>query len=124
MSKRKQYSVDVSLGQNLVELRKKCGLTQQAVADNLGINRSTYTKYELGVSEPNIETMRELSALFNCDISELVSNRSSSGFNDSGSDIIVLDDSEKSVVLLYRKLNERKKIKLITIIGDLMREPD
>lgn len=48
----------------LIELRKEKGLTQQAVANYLKIDRSNYSKYELGKLEINIHMLRELSKLY------------------------------------------------------------
>lgn len=49
---------------NLIELRKKKGLTQQKVAEYLKIERSNYSKYELGKLEINIDMLRKLSMLY------------------------------------------------------------
>lgn len=38
--------------ERLKTLRKELGLTQQAFSDRLGIQRSTYSKYELGTNIP------------------------------------------------------------------------
>lgn len=59
MPKRKCSNVDVSFGANIAAYRKMCGFTQQQVADMLNLNRTTYTKYETGVSEPSIEIMKK-----------------------------------------------------------------
>lgn len=48
----------------IVELRKDKGITQQAVADMLGIDRSNYSKYELGKLEVNIDMLRKLSIFY------------------------------------------------------------
>ena len=47
----------------LKELRKKHGLTQQQVADELSINRVTYTNWEKGNREPNFENLIKLVAI-------------------------------------------------------------
>ena len=41
----------------LKELRKEKNLFQKDIADFLGVERTTYVKYESGVSEPNINTL-------------------------------------------------------------------
>ena len=45
-------------------LRKKTGLTQAEVAVKLGIDRSTYAKYETGQSEPNFEILAKIAELY------------------------------------------------------------
>lgn len=49
-----------SFALRLKQHRELCRLTQQQVADILNINRTTYTKYETGVSEPSHEVLRKL----------------------------------------------------------------
>ena len=52
------------VSKNLIELRKEKGLTQQKVADYLKIDRSNYSKYELGKLEISIDMLRKLSILY------------------------------------------------------------
>lgn len=47
----------VKIGTNLKALRKSLGLTQQNVADKLGISRVNYTRYETDASCPDFETL-------------------------------------------------------------------
>ncbi len=54
--------------ERLKAARKACQLTQQQVADILGIDRSTYAYYELGTSNPSLENLVSLAAVFNTDI--------------------------------------------------------
>lgn len=46
--------------------------TQKEVADFLGIERSTYAKYENGSSEPTFETLRRLGEYFGTSTDELM----------------------------------------------------
>ena len=58
--------------ERLKVLRKKEGYTQADVAAKLGIDRSTYAKYETGQSEPNFEMLQKLSDLFHASIEFLI----------------------------------------------------
>lgn len=49
-----------NLGNLLKIYRKNSLLTQQQVADALNINRTTYTYYETGKTEPSIDTLHKL----------------------------------------------------------------
>ena len=53
------------LSENLRTLRKKFKLTQQEVADILGIDRSTYTFYETGKTNPSNENTKKLCDIYN-----------------------------------------------------------
>lgn len=57
-------TMKVNIGKSLKELRKLNGLTQQQVADRLGISRVNYTRYETGASNPDYETLLALANFF------------------------------------------------------------
>ena len=50
--------------EQLKALRKNFKYTQKNVADYLGLDRTTYVKYENGQSEPNFETLLKICELF------------------------------------------------------------
>jgi transcriptional regulator with XRE-family HTH domain len=45
------------IAQNLKNIRKRCGLSQEEMAQKLKLNRSTYSGYENEVAQPNLETL-------------------------------------------------------------------
>ena len=49
----------------LKELRKDRKETQEDIANMLGVDRTTYSKYESGASEPSFEILLKLSQIFN-----------------------------------------------------------
>lgn len=55
----------VEIGQRIRELRLERGLTQKELAEQLGIDRSNYSKYELGKLELNNEMLVALAKFFN-----------------------------------------------------------
>ncbi len=44
----------MSLGNNLFEARKKAGLSQESVAEKLGVSRQTISKWETNETIPDI----------------------------------------------------------------------
>ena len=46
---------------NLKEARLKSGLSQKDVAENIGVAKSTYSLYESGNREPNVNTIKKIS---------------------------------------------------------------
>lgn len=60
---------------NLRFLRKKQEYTQQEIADRLGINRTTYTKWKTGVSEPGLKNIERLCNLLDVDYNSLFQRR-------------------------------------------------
>lgn len=63
----------MSFGNNLKFLRKKNGKTQGELSAELKIGRTTIANYEVGVSEPNMETLQAFSRLFNISLDDLLS---------------------------------------------------
>lgn len=56
----------------LPELRKKKSLTQEQLAEMLGVNRTTVTLWERGINKPKIEMIEKLTEIFDCSINELL----------------------------------------------------
>ena len=59
--------------EKLKVLRKKKGLTQQEVADKIGINRPSYSNWEKGRREPSFENLSMLACIFDVSIDFLLS---------------------------------------------------
>ena len=57
----------------LIHLRRKAGLSQQQLADSLGLSRSAIGMYETGKREPDMETLRMFSEFFGVDMNTLTS---------------------------------------------------
>lgn len=70
---------------NLKELRIKNKMYQKDVAKILGIERTTYVKYETGVTEPDIKTLIKLADIFNVTLDYLLGRSTSSTVSASAS---------------------------------------
>lgn len=55
---------------NLKELRTAKGLTQEQVASECGVQRTTITMIELGENKPSVELAKRLGTIFNVAWSE------------------------------------------------------
>ena len=53
-------------------MREKKDMSQQAVALEIGVERSTVAKWESGKSRPRAELLPKLAKLFGCSIEELL----------------------------------------------------
>lgn len=58
--------------ENLRRARLEKKLTQQQVADLLGVAKSTYCQYETGASEPNILRLKKLAKILGINIDALL----------------------------------------------------
>lgn len=56
------------VAQNLVELRKKSGLTQQQLADNFSYSDKTVSKWELGYAIPSVEVLKSLADYYGVNV--------------------------------------------------------
>ena len=50
---------------NLKEARLRSGLSQKEVAKNIGVAKSTYSLYESGNREPNVNTIKKIADCLN-----------------------------------------------------------
>ncbi len=120
------------LADNLRLLRKSFKLTQQEIADILGVDRSTYTFYEAGKSTPSKENIVKLCDIFNVTVGYLfgvekncpelkVANRSDrvgenlDGFNE-------ISRNEKFILMAYRSLDGEKKEQFVDAVKNILKE--
>jgi transcriptional regulator with XRE-family HTH domain len=74
----------VKIGKLIARLRKEKNLTQKNIADALGIQNKTVSKWECGLGCPDLSLWPELSAILGVDIiqmmeGEIISNKPDSG---------------------------------------------
>lgn len=60
------------LGSSLFEARKKKGLSQEAVAEKLGVSRQTISKWETDETLPDIRQSKRLAVLYGLTLDELI----------------------------------------------------
>lgn len=61
--------------ENLRNLRKNANMTQAELAEKLNVSRQAVSKWEKGLSIPDIENILLLSKVFNVSLDELVDNK-------------------------------------------------
>ena len=64
----------MEIGNKIMELRKKNGLSQEELAEKIGVARQTISKWELGETSPDLKQSKELSKIFNVSLDELTNN--------------------------------------------------
>ena len=69
----------MSLGDKLLDLRKKAGLSQEDVADRLEVSRQTVSKWETDQTVPELIKVKLLSQLYNVSYDYLISGSNLSG---------------------------------------------
>lgn len=109
------------LSEILRDFRKENGYTQKKIADYLGIDRSTYAKYETS-RKPELDVIIRLAALYNVSVDEFLGNyrnnavcqkdvkslaKASAPENNNGS---CLSREELRLLNLYRKSIRKSEI--------------
>lgn len=61
-----------SLGEVIKSHRTRCGMTQELVAERLGVSRQAVSKWESGASEPSTSNLLALADLFGISPEELL----------------------------------------------------
>ena len=124
MPKRKCSNIDASVGLRMRYYRIQCGLTQQQVADALKINRTTYPKYETGVSEPSHELLGKIVKMFGIDYNAILDNRDyfERRVADGDMTLNVLTLSERAIIARYRSMSKEDQKKICEYIDMLYNE--
>ncbi|MDE6292470.1 MAG: helix-turn-helix domain-containing protein, partial [Bacilli bacterium] len=105
----------MKFGENLKNLRKRKKISQEVLAEKVGVSRQSVSKWETGDAYPEMNNILELCKIFHCRINELV--------NDSILDVDSLDEDVKSCVVKFKSDQQRKMkglSKAISIIAKIM----
>lgn len=130
MPKRKSDEVNMHIGRRMKKYRDSCGLTQQQVADILNINRTTYTKYETGVSEPSHELLRRMVKIFGTDFNAILGEEDKFDRDVYDGKMLMynLSKEEQELIIAYRSLNSKSQAELknsaIRLIGQSTNNAD
>ncbi len=62
----------MNLGNNLFQARKKAGLSQETVAEKLGVSRQTISKWETDETIPDIYQSKKMAKLYKLSLDELI----------------------------------------------------
>lgn len=95
----------MKFGDNLKQIRKSKNISQEDLAERLGVSRQSVSKWETGENYPSMFNIMCLCDIFRCKINNLV--------HESMSDINSLDEEIKMSVVKFKE-NEQKKMKGFT----------
>ncbi len=88
----------MEFNEKLVKLRKEKGMTQEELANEIGVSRQSVSKWELGECEPDIAKLKEISKLFHV-----------------STDFLLLDDEE-----LHQDEKKNTSTTIIKIIPSIL----
>ena len=99
---------------NLKRLRKRRNISQEQLAEKVGVSRQSVSKWETSEAYPEMNNILELCKIFKCNISDLV--------NDKMVDIDSLDEEVKMSVVKFKKekQSQMKGIsKILLLVGKI-----
>ena len=103
----------MKFGDNLKKIRKLKKLSQEDLAEKVGVSRQSVSKWETGDAYPEMNNILELCKIFHCKINDLV--------NDSIIDMNSFDEEIKMNVVKFKKEEQRQMKVLSKIVYILAR---
>ena len=104
----------MSFDKKLKALRLENKMTQEYVASRLNVARSTIAGYETKNRQPSHEKLASIASLFHVTLDYLLDETDSIELNPSQG--VIYSDTEKNLVLRYRKLSAQSRKELLSYI--------
>jgi transcriptional regulator with XRE-family HTH domain len=105
--------------ENLKNLRENAGLSQEKLANQLGVAQQSIHSYERGIYEPDIATLKQLAAFFNTSVDYLIGN-TDIPYRIVKTDKYDLNDEEAEILRKYRSLTAKNRNSLRLILDSLI----
>ena len=70
--RKEKSSIKKSLGEVLKQHREECKMTQEFVAESIGVSRQAVSKWENGISDPSTSNLIALAKLFKISAEDLL----------------------------------------------------
>ena len=78
----------MNINEKILILRKKEGLSQENLAEKLGVTRQTVSNWESGQTTPDIIQAKEISKIFKISLDDLTDNKLEFDFKDNSNNIL------------------------------------
>jgi len=102
------------VGRAIAKQRLRRGLTQEEVAERLGVGNEAVSRIERGVVVPNIERLVEFASIFGCEVADLLTEASprpdDQAIRISRLLMQLAPEDRQMVVELVERLTERLKL--------------
>lgn len=97
----------MNTGEKIRQIRKMSGMTQEELAEKLNVSRQTISKWESGLSSPDLENAANLCSLFQISLDDLVKERQ------------VMEKEEKITLQDMMKIHRRTQRMTIVMLSGL-----
>lgn len=117
----------MAIGKKIVSLRRKNNLTQEKLAEKIGISRQTLSNWEGDITSPDLQQASLLAKQFHISLDELVDNQVEISCKDNSKDSLLQDLIGKKCYLTLSddffdlNLNANTLVKVIRIQDDFMK---
>lgn len=108
VNKTEEKRLAISIGRAIAKQRVRSQLTQEEVAERLGIGNEAVSRIERGRVIPNIVRLIELAEIFNCEAAELLGQAS-----------FHVDDQSKRIKQLIAPLKQNDRQLVLDIVEKL-----
>lgn len=106
----------MNFGENLKILRKNSKISQEELAEKVGVSRQAVSRWEVGDAYPEMSNIVALCSIFRCNINDLI--------NDNIVDIESFDKETKEGIVKFKKEQQKKMkgvSKSIYIIANILK---
>ena len=112
---------DYSIAESLKKVRLEHNLKQKDISEAIGIDRSTYSFYETGKTNPPVETLCALAKIYNVTIGYLIGKEANnpelraraSAVSSAVDPIALLSKDEQTLLIYYRLAQEDMKKEML-----------
>ncbi len=112
---------DYSIGESLKKVRLEHNLKQKDISEAIGIDRSTYSFYETGKTNPSLETLCAIAKIYNVTIGYLIGKEANNpelrvranAVSSAVDPIALLSKDEQTLLIYYRLAQEDMKKEML-----------
>ena len=104
--------MNIETANRLIEYRKKSGLSQDQVAEKIGVSRQAVSKWERAEASPDTDNLIMLSKIYNVSLDELINGKQFDGAAGSGNDVAgsSVSGGENAAKALHYTSDDGKRI--------------
>lgn len=104
----------MTIHQSIRQSRKQSGLTQEKMAEKMGLSLTGYANLERGKTKMSLEKLQDISAILNVDLIELVQN----GLLDKS--VVLFSENNSNNILCYGNADTQQLQEIIKLKDEII----